>query len=100
MCAMRAQPRTSEGDSGSGREGTSGSGREGTSSSGSGREGSSGSSREGTSSKEAGARLLVAVEQRRGANVGTALRCAVAFRADAFVLVGSNKYSTHGAHGE
>mmetsp|Transcript_8435 Transcript_8435/g.15892 ORF Transcript_8435/g.15892 Transcript_8435/m.15892 type:complete len:252 (+) Transcript_8435:95-850(+) len=43
--------------------------------------------------------LLVAVEQDRGANIGTSLRCAVAFRADAFVLVGSNKYSTHGAHG-
>lgn len=43
--------------------------------------------------------LLVAVEQARGGNVGTSLRCAVAFRADAFVLVGSSKYSTHGAHG-
>ena len=44
--------------------------------------------------------LFVAVEQLRGANIGTSLRCAVAFGADAFVLVGSSKFSTHGAHGE
>ncbi len=44
--------------------------------------------------------LFVAQEQRRGANIGTSLRCAVAFRVDAFVLIGSGKFSTHGAHGD
>ena len=47
-----------------------------------------------------GQHLFVAVEQLRGGNIGTILRCAVAFGADAFVIVGSNKFSTHGAHGE
>lgn len=44
--------------------------------------------------------LFVAVEQSRGANIGTSLRCAVAFGADAFVIVGSSKFATHGAHGK
>lgn len=43
--------------------------------------------------------LLVAVEQRRGGCVGTALRSAVAFGAAAVVLVGARQHSTHGAHG-
>jgi hypothetical protein len=43
--------------------------------------------------------LIVAVETNRRTNIGTILRCAVAFGADAMVIIGSKKYSTHGAHG-
>jgi hypothetical protein len=44
-------------------------------------------------------RLVVAVEIHRRTNIGTALRCAVAFGADAMIIVGSKQFSTHGAHG-
>ena len=42
--------------------------------------------------------LLVCVETHRKTNVGTIMRCAVAFGASLLVVVGSRTYSTHGAH--
>lgn len=45
------------------------------------------------------AELYVVIETTRGQCIGTTLRCAVAFGATALILVGSDKVSTHGAHG-
>jgi tRNA C32,U32 (ribose-2'-O)-methylase TrmJ len=42
--------------------------------------------------------LLVCVETHRKTNVGTIMRCAVAFGASLLIVVGSRTYSTHGAH--
>ena len=42
--------------------------------------------------------LFVCVETRRKSNVGTIMRCAVAFGATSVILVGSASVSTHGAH--
>eukprot|EP01041_Mallomonas_annulata_P007846 gene7846-16054_t len=43
--------------------------------------------------------FVVAVEAYRRKNIGTILRCAVAFGAKYLFIIGSNKFSTHGAHG-
>mmetsp|Transcript_6242 Transcript_6242/g.9414 ORF Transcript_6242/g.9414 Transcript_6242/m.9414 type:complete len:215 (+) Transcript_6242:37-681(+) len=44
--------------------------------------------------------LYLAVETKsRKTNIGTILRCAVAFGCDALCIVGCNSFSTHGAHG-
>ena len=43
--------------------------------------------------------LYVGIEVARNQNIGTVLRCAIAFGAEYLVIVGSNKFSTHGAHG-
>jgi hypothetical protein len=43
--------------------------------------------------------LFVVIESVRNQNIGTTLRYAVAFGASALIIVGSDKISTHGAHG-
>ena len=43
--------------------------------------------------------LYIAIETQRKDNIGTILRCATAFGAQALIIVGSNKVGTHGAHG-
>ena len=43
--------------------------------------------------------LYVVIENSRNQNIGTTLRCAIAFGAKALLVVGSDKFSTHGAHG-
>jgi len=43
--------------------------------------------------------MYLVIESSRNQNIGTTLRCAVAFGAKALILVGSEKISTHGAHG-
>lgn len=43
--------------------------------------------------------MIVAVETHRNRSVGTLLRCAAAFGASEFAVVGSTQYGTHGAHG-
>ena len=40
--------------------------------------------------------IIIAVEVNRGQNIGTIVRCAVAFGLKAIIVVGSNKYGTHG----
>ena len=42
--------------------------------------------------------MFVCVETRRKKNIGTLMRCAVAFGASNIIIVGSPKYSTHGSH--
>jgi len=43
--------------------------------------------------------FVVAIETYRRRNIGTILRCCVAFGCKAIFVIGSDKYSTHGAHG-
>ena len=43
--------------------------------------------------------MYIVIETVRNQNIGTTLRCAVAFGATALIIVGSDKISTHGAHG-
>jgi len=43
--------------------------------------------------------FYVAIETYRRKSIGTLIRCAAAFGAKAIIVVGSLKYSTHGAHG-
>lgn len=43
--------------------------------------------------------MYVVIETVRNQNIGTTLRCAVAFGATSLIIVGSDKVSTHGAHG-
>mmetsp|Transcript_4381 Transcript_4381/g.4508 ORF Transcript_4381/g.4508 Transcript_4381/m.4508 type:complete len:226 (+) Transcript_4381:275-952(+) len=43
--------------------------------------------------------FVAAIETYRRKNIGTILRCCVAFGAKVLFVVGSDKYSTHGAHG-
>lgn len=43
--------------------------------------------------------FLVVETDTRSRNIGTALRCAVAFRASAVCVYGFRSFSTHGAHG-
>ena len=42
--------------------------------------------------------LIVCVETHRNKSIGTLMRCAVAFGASIIVIVGSPKFSTHGAY--
>jgi len=42
---------------------------------------------------------LVVHNQNKKQNIGTLARCATAFGVEEVILVGSNKYSTHGSHG-
>jgi hypothetical protein len=42
--------------------------------------------------------LIVCVETHRNKSIGTLMRCAVAFGASIVVIVGSPKFSTHGAY--
>ena len=50
------------------------------------------------SSASAGQSYMV-VEIKPKQNIGTILRCAVAFGIDRFIIIGSPKFGTHGAHG-
>lgn len=43
--------------------------------------------------------VIVAVETYRHKSIGSLIRCASAFGASELIIVGSPKYSTHGAHG-
>jgi hypothetical protein len=43
--------------------------------------------------------MYVGVETTRRTNIGTTLRCAVAFGCEAMIIVGDINYGTHGAHG-
>jgi hypothetical protein len=43
-------------------------------------------------------KLFVAVEARRNQSIGTLIRCASAFGATSIIIVGSDKFSTHGSH--
>jgi len=45
------------------------------------------------------AKFVVAVETHRHKSIGPILRCAAAFGVTELYIVGSNQYSTHGAHG-
>lgn len=47
----------------------------------------------------ASARSFLVIEIKPKQNIGTILRCAVAFGIDALVVIGSHKFGTHGAHG-
>ena len=42
--------------------------------------------------------LIVCVETHRNKSIGTLMRCAVAFGASIIIIVGSPKFSTHGAY--
>jgi coenzyme F420-reducing hydrogenase delta subunit len=39
------------------------------------------------------------IETKCKQNIGTVVRCAVAFGIDTLVVIGSHKFGTHGAHG-
>jgi hypothetical protein len=43
--------------------------------------------------------FIVAIEVSRGQNIGTVIRCVVAFGATSLIIVGSTKFCTYGAHG-
>lgn len=43
--------------------------------------------------------MYVAIETSRRTNIGTILRCAVAFGCKAIIIIGDKDYGTHGAHG-
>ena len=43
--------------------------------------------------------LFLAVEVKNHQNIGTHLRSAVAFGANAIIVIGSTKFGSHGAHG-
>ena len=43
--------------------------------------------------------LFLAIEVKNHQNIGTYLRSAVAFGADAIIVIGSTKFGSHGAHG-
>lgn len=45
-----------------------------------------------------GTNLIVCVETHRNKSIGTLMRCAVAFGASMIIIVGSPKFSTHGAY--
>lgn len=45
-----------------------------------------------------GTNLIVCVETHRNKSIGTLMRCAVAFGASMIAIVGSPKFSTHGAY--
>lgn len=48
--------------------------------------------------EEEGTNLIVCVETHRNKSIGTLMRCAVAFGASMIIIVGSPKFSTHGAY--
>jgi hypothetical protein len=48
---------------------------------------------------EGAVKMYVAVATTRRTNIGTTLRCAVAFGCTAMIVVGDINYGTHGAHG-
>lgn len=43
--------------------------------------------------------MCVAIETSKRSNIGTLLRCAVAFGSEAIIIIGDTDYGTHGAHG-
>lgn len=43
--------------------------------------------------------FFVALETSKRTNIGTILRCAVAFNCEAILIIGDKDYGTHGAHG-
>jgi hypothetical protein len=48
--------------------------------------------------EDEGINLIVCIETHRNKSIGTLMRCAVAFGASMIVIVGSPKFSTHGAY--
>ena len=51
-----------------------------------------------TLNDDEGTNLIVCVETHRNKSIGTLMRCAVAFGASMIIIVGSPKFSTHGAY--
>ena len=51
-----------------------------------------------SNNEDEGTNLIVCIETHRNKSIGTLMRCAVAFGASMIVIVGSPKFSTHGAY--
>lgn len=51
-----------------------------------------------SNNEDEGNNLIVCIETHRNKSIGTLMRCAVAFGASMIVIVGSPKFSTHGAY--